>query len=50
MNVRAWDPIVEAWAAGDHHALDVAWTDHVLPDLGSQYGDYEWCTAVGLAA
>ncbi|MGW2090220.1 hypothetical protein [Streptomyces sp. NPDC001880] len=35
MNVRRWDRIVEAWAAGDHEGLDDAWED-VIVDLGSQ--------------
>lgn len=50
MNVRRWDRIVGAWAAGDYHGLDAAWTDDILPDLGSQYGAYEYCTNVGFAA
>ncbi|NGO81840.1 transcriptional regulator [Streptomyces sp. YC504] len=50
MNVRRWDAIVAAWAAGDAQSLDTAWTDHVLPDLGSQWGAYEYCTAIGFAA
>ncbi|NGO74402.1 transcriptional regulator [Streptomyces sp. YC504] len=50
MNVRRWDAIVAAWAAGDAAGLDTAWTDHVLPDLGSEYGAYEYCTAIGFAA
>ncbi|MBC9715742.1 transcriptional regulator [Streptomyces sp. TRM66268-LWL] len=50
MNVRRWDRIVESWAAGDHASLDTAWTDGILPDLGSQWGAYEYCTSVGFAA
>ncbi len=50
MNVRRWDAIVAAWTAGDAQGLDTAWTDHVLPDLGSQWGAYEYCTSVGFAA
>jgi hypothetical protein len=33
MNVRRWDRIVAAWAAGDDRELDDAWVD-----LGSQWG------------
>ncbi|MCD9145712.1 transcriptional regulator [Streptomyces albireticuli] len=50
MNVRRWDKIVSAWAAGDHQGLDAAWTADVLPDLGSQWGQYEYVTNVGFAA
>jgi hypothetical protein len=50
LNVRRWDRIVGAWAAGDHQGLDDAWTTGVLPDLGSQWGAYEYCTSVGFAA
>lgn len=50
MNVRRWDRIVGSWAAGDLRALDAVWTDGILPDLGSQYGAYEYCTSVGFAA
>ncbi|WP_237533724.1 hypothetical protein [Streptomyces sp. SID685] len=39
-----------AWAVGDAAALDEAWTDRILLDLGSQYGAYEFCTSVGFAA
>ncbi|GAA3289097.1 hypothetical protein GCM10020295_00140 [Streptomyces cinereospinus] len=42
MNVRRWDKIVASWAAGDHQGLDDAWTADVLPDLGSQWGQYEY--------
>ncbi|MEV6671373.1 transcriptional regulator [Streptomyces sp. NPDC051162] len=50
MNVRRWDRIVGAWAAGDDQGLDDAWSTEVLPDLGSQWGAYEFCTSVGFAA
>ncbi|MGA5134782.1 transcriptional regulator [Streptomyces olivoreticuli] len=50
MNVRRWDKIVDSWAAGDHQGLDEAWTTDVLPDLGSQWGQYEYVTNVGFAA
>ncbi|MFI1801907.1 transcriptional regulator [Streptomyces sp. NPDC020379] len=50
MNVRRWERIVAAWAAGDEQGLDDAWTADVLPDLGSQWGQYEFCTSVGFAA
>lgn len=30
--------------------LDEAWTDGILPDLGSRYGAHEFCTSVGFAA
>ncbi|MFE0043663.1 transcriptional regulator [Streptomyces albireticuli] len=49
MNVRRWDRIVGAWAAGDHQGLDAAWDDTIV-DLGSQWGAYEYCTSVGFAA
>ncbi|MEV0095130.1 transcriptional regulator [Streptomyces sp. NPDC050738] len=50
MNVRDWGPIVAAWAADDDQGLDAAWTDGVLPDLGSQWGQYEIVTNIGFAA
>ena len=50
MNVRRWDTIVGSWAAGDHQGLDDAWTAGVLPDLGSQWGQYEYVTNIGFAA
>ncbi|MET9258063.1 transcriptional regulator [Streptomyces sp. NPDC003717] len=50
LNVRRWDDIVTAWAAGDPGALDTAWTTDVLPDLGSQWGQYEYATNIGFAA
>ncbi|WP_331754307.1 transcriptional regulator [Streptomyces sp. NBC_00826] len=50
MNVRRWDRIVDAWAAGDVQGLDDEWTTDVLPDLGSQWGQYEYVTDIGFAA
>ncbi|MFB7852790.1 transcriptional regulator [Streptomyces sp. NPDC056053] len=50
MNIRRWDRIVDAWATGDHQGLDDAWTLDVLPDLGSQWGQYEYVTNIGFAA
>ncbi|MET9663118.1 transcriptional regulator [Streptomyces sp. NPDC006510] len=50
MNVRRWDRIVEAWAAGDLQGLDDEWTTDVLPDLGSRWGQYEYVTNIGFAA
>ncbi|MFF4739949.1 transcriptional regulator [Streptomyces sp. NPDC001262] len=49
LNVRRWDRIVGAWAAGDHQGLDAAWDDMIV-DLGSQWGQYEYVTNVGFAA
>ncbi|MGW4984115.1 transcriptional regulator, partial [Streptomyces mirabilis] len=37
LNVRRWDRIVAAWAAGDDQELDNAWVEQVI-DLGSQWG------------
>ncbi|MGW2370185.1 transcriptional regulator [Streptomyces sp. NPDC001667] len=50
VNVRRWDKIVGSWAAGDYQGLDDEWTADVLPDLGSQWGQYEYVTNVGFAA
>ncbi|MFJ5933901.1 transcriptional regulator [Streptomyces sp. NPDC093071] len=50
INVRRWDHIVTAWTTSDSHALDDAWTTSVLPDLGSQWGQYEYVTNIGFAA
>ncbi|MFF4758267.1 transcriptional regulator [Streptomyces sp. NPDC001292] len=36
LNVRHWDRIVAAWAAGDDQALDDAWVNDAVVDLGSQ--------------
>ena len=49
MNVRRWDRIVAAWAAGDDQELDDAWVDQAI-DLGSQWGQYEYVTTIGFAA
>ncbi|MFE1292954.1 transcriptional regulator [Streptomyces sp. NPDC058751] len=49
LNVRRWERIVAAWAAGDEQALDDAWIDQVV-DLGSQWGQYEYVTSIGFAA
>lgn len=49
LNIRSWDAIITAWAAGDTAALDAAWMDK-MTDLGSQWGKYEYVTAVGFAA
>ena len=49
LNIRHWDRIVEAWAAGDDQALDDAWIDQIV-DLGSEWGQYEYVTNVGFAA
>ncbi|MGD1225686.1 hypothetical protein AB9Q10_45565 [Streptomyces krungchingensis] len=48
-NVRPWGRIVGSRAAGDHQGLDDAWQDTVL-DLGSQQGQDEYVTDVGVAA
>ncbi len=49
MNVRGWDRIVGA-GRPETPGPGAARTDHVLSDLGSQYGAYEYCTSVGFAA
>ncbi len=49
MNVRDWDALVAAWAAGDAGGLEAAWDDTVV-DLGSEWGSYEYVTNVGFAA
>ncbi|MFF4732994.1 transcriptional regulator [Streptomyces mirabilis] len=50
LNVRHWDRIVEAWAAADDQALDDAWINEAVVDLGSQWSQYEYVTTVGFAA
>ncbi|MDQ0988695.1 transcriptional regulator [Streptomyces sp. V2I9] len=49
LNVRQWDALVRAWAVGDGGALDDAWVN-IITDLGSQWGQYEYVSAVGFAA
>lgn len=49
VNIRRWDPLVHAWAAGDHEAMHDAWVDSIA-DLGSDWGAYEYVTNVGFAA
>ncbi|WP_371524522.1 transcriptional regulator [Streptomyces sp. NBC_01283] len=49
LNIRQWDTLIRAWAAGDMSALDDAWVDAIV-DLGSQWGQYEYVSAVGFAA
>ncbi|MEU5902684.1 transcriptional regulator [Streptomyces venezuelae] len=49
LNIRRWDRIIGAWAAGDDTGLDAAWVDEIV-DLGSQWGQYEYVTNVGFGA
>ncbi|MEW2393154.1 transcriptional regulator [Streptomyces venezuelae] len=49
LNIRQWDAIIRSWAAGDVTAQDDAWVDAIV-DLGSQWGQYEYVSAVGFAA
>ncbi|MFF4902668.1 hypothetical protein [Streptomyces sp. NPDC001068] len=50
LNVRRWDRIVAAWVADDDDALDTAWVDDAVVDLGSRRGQYEYVTNFGFAA
>ncbi|MEW2530295.1 transcriptional regulator [Streptomyces sp. NPDC047071] len=50
LNVRHWDRIVEAWVRGDGAALDEAWVDDAVVDLGSQWGQFEYVSNIGFAA
>jgi hypothetical protein len=50
LNVRHWDLIVEAWANDDGQALDDAWINEAVVDLGSQWGQYAYVTTIGFAA
>ncbi|WP_406470285.1 transcriptional regulator [Streptomyces sp. NBC_01615] len=50
LNVRHWDRIVRAWVEDDDEALDDAWVNDAVIDLGSQWGEYEYVTNVGFAA
>jgi hypothetical protein len=47
--LRNWDRIVGAWDAGDEQALANA-CDDTLPDLGSEWGKYEYVAAVAFSA
>ncbi|MFJ2950715.1 transcriptional regulator [Streptomyces sp. NPDC087226] len=49
LNIRHWEAIVDAWAAGDEQAMDDAWVEQIV-DLGSQWGQYEYVTNIGFAA
>jgi hypothetical protein len=49
MTIRRWDHLVSAWAAGDGEQFAQLWDGH-LTDLGSQWGQYEYVTAVGFGA
>ncbi|MGW0737701.1 transcriptional regulator [Streptomyces sp. NPDC002851] len=49
LNIRRWDRISRAWAAGDTEALHDEWCDEI-PELGSQWGQYEYVTNIGFAA
>lgn len=49
INIRRWDRIVGAWRAGDEAALADAW-DETLPDLGSDWGKYDYVSAVAFSA
>ncbi len=50
INVRRWDGIVAAWTIDDRQALEDVWTTDVLPDLGSQWGQYEYVSNIGFGA
>jgi hypothetical protein len=50
LNVRHWDRIVEAWANDDEAALDDAWVNDAVVDLGSEWGQYEYVSNIGFAA
>ncbi|WP_367325516.1 transcriptional regulator [Streptomyces sp. HUAS ZL42] len=50
LNVRHWDRVVDAWAADDYEALDEAWVNDAVVDLGSEWGQYEYVTNIGFAA
>ncbi|WP_030687817.1 hypothetical protein [Streptomyces sp. NRRL B-1347] len=50
LNVRHWDRIVDAWSTGNDAALDDAWVNDAVVDLGSQWGQYENVTNIGFAA
>ncbi|MEU3838452.1 transcriptional regulator [Streptomyces sp. NPDC028635] len=50
LNVRHWDRIVQAWADDDMTALDDAWINDAVVDLGSEWGQYEYVTNIGFAA
>lgn len=50
LNVRRWDRIIAAWAAGDDQALDDAWVSDAVVDLGSEWGQYEFVSNIGFAA
>ncbi|MFD9904075.1 transcriptional regulator [Streptomyces sp. NPDC059063] len=50
LNVRHWDRIVEAWSQDDYEALDEAWVNDAVIDLGSQWGQYEYVANIGFAA
>lgn len=50
INVRRWDRIVAAWTIDDRQALEDVWTTDVLPDLGSQWGQYEYVSNIGFGA
>ncbi|GGV53105.1 transcriptional regulator [Streptomyces spectabilis] len=50
LNVRHWDRVIEAWVRGDGAALDEAWVDDAVVDLGSQWGQFEYVSNIGFAA
>lgn len=49
MNIRRWDHLISAWATGNSEQFAHLWDDQ-LTDLGSQWGQYEYVTAVGFGA
>ncbi|WP_435851474.1 hypothetical protein [Streptomyces mirabilis] len=38
------------WAAADGRAFDEAWINEAVVELGSQWGQYGYVTAIGFAA
>ncbi|MFJ8856328.1 transcriptional regulator [Streptomyces sp. NPDC102437] len=47
--IRRWDEIVACWAEDDMDALEDEWCDWLM-DIGTDWGEYHYASAVGFSA
>ncbi|MEU8764678.1 transcriptional regulator [Streptomyces sp. NPDC048659] len=49
LNIRRWDEIVACWAEDDMDGLEDEWCDWLM-DIGTDWGEYHYVSAVGFSA
>ncbi|MDJ0347244.1 transcriptional regulator [Streptomyces sp. PH10-H1] len=49
LNVRDWSEIVDCWAEDDMDGLEDEWCDWLM-DIGTDWGEYHYVSAVGFSA